>query len=47
MIREFNFFLDAWLFCYGQKVDWKKAIQRRDWDTWTVSFEKNEDHLKM
>lgn len=38
-VREFSFFLDAWLFCQKIKLDWQKSIKRKDWDTWSVAFE--------
>jgi hypothetical protein len=39
MIREFNFFLEAWVFCYNHNINWQKAIRKKDWNTWTVDYE--------
>lgn len=37
-MREFFFYLDAWKFCFDNDLS-MDSIQRKDWKTWTVSFE--------
>jgi hypothetical protein len=35
-IYEFHFFLDAWLYCEQNKLDWQSAIKKKDFRTWIV-----------
>jgi hypothetical protein len=36
-MREFNFYLDAWKFCYLNNISYS-CIRRKDWASWTVEF---------
>lgn len=36
-MREFNFYLDAWKFCYLNDIPYN-LIKRRDWASWIVEF---------
>ena len=36
VVYEFSYFLDAWLYCTQNKLDWQKAIQKKDFRTWLV-----------
>lgn len=35
-IYEFPFFLDAWLYCVSNKLDWETSIKKKDFRTWMV-----------
>ena len=34
-MKEFGFYLDAWVYCHHHGINLNK-IKRRDWRTWTV-----------
>jgi hypothetical protein len=36
-MREFNFYLDAWKFCYLNNIP-SENIKRKTWESWTVTF---------
>lgn len=36
-MREFNFYLEAWKFCYMNSIPVSK-IQKKGWSTWVVEF---------
>jgi len=36
-MREFEFYLDAWLFCYKNQVPTNR-ISRKSWKTWGVEL---------
>lgn len=35
-IFEFAYYLDAWLYCIHNHVDYKKSIHKKDFRTWIV-----------
>jgi hypothetical protein len=35
-VYEFSYFLDAWLYCEQNKLNWKTAIKKKDFRTWMV-----------
>jgi len=36
--REFNFLLDAWVWCHQHGVvNWQEKVQRKDWSSWVVT----------
>jgi len=37
MMREFSFYLDAWKFCYLNKIPLDR-IQKRSWGVWIVEY---------
>lgn len=36
-MREFNFYLEAWKFCYLNKIP-VNQIRKKAWSCWTVEF---------
>jgi hypothetical protein len=36
IVYEFSYYLDAWLYCKQNGLDWQKAIQKKDFRTWLV-----------
>lgn len=35
--NEFAFYLDAWVYCFKNKIELKK-IQRKSWEVWEVQI---------
>ena len=36
VVYEFSYFLDAWLYCTQNGLDWKTSIHKKDFRTWMV-----------
>jgi hypothetical protein len=35
-VFEFSYFLDAWLYCIQNGLNWQRSIKKKDFRTWMV-----------